>query len=212
LCALFGFEFRYWRGIERVASLLTAPTDGYATVVDRQGCGPQMEAEFARSARYGEPLSVIVLERDLQRANPGVRDFVESLEQSGPGVIDHLSRAFARAQMCALISDHARRSDLIVAESDSRVIVLSSGTARSGGETFAERMLRASEAALGIPLVAGVAACPVDGANVDELVELARRRARPVDEVGTLLERRRDEAATEMTRLPLGSPQTVAEP
>ncbi len=126
-----------------------------------------MMAQFARSARYDEPLTVVVLERDPRREGLGTKAFVDALDRAGPGVIEHLSRLFARAQVSALISETARRSDLVVTDSDSRVVVVSAATAEVGAQRFAERILHASETKLGIPLVAGIATCPADGATLE---------------------------------------------
>jgi hypothetical protein len=208
LAALLSFELRYWRGFERVASLLCAEAAGYATVVDQREAAPQMAAQFARSVRYGEPLTVVVLERDARREQPAMKGFVDALEQAGPGVIDHLSRLFARSQVCALVSERARRSDLVVTDAALRVIVVSGATPQAGAERFAERILRDSEAKLGIALVAGVAACPADGATFDELVARASGRASAGDDVGLLFERADGAQPAEIPNLPLATPLT----
>jgi hypothetical protein len=199
-------EFRHWRGLEHVAALLGTEAAGYATVVDLSHAAPQMMAQFARSSRYGEPLTVVVLERDTRREGPGTKAFVDSLNRAGPGVIEHLSRLFARTQVCALISETARRSDLVVTDSDARVVVVSAATAEVGAELFAERILRASETKLGIPLVAGIATCPADGATLESLVTSAQRRSCSVEEIGALVERRRASEDIDMPQLPLPTP------
>jgi hypothetical protein len=206
LVMVLSVEFRHWRGLERVAALLGTEAAGYANVVDLSEAAPHMLAQFARSARYGEPLTVVVLERDTRRDESGTRAFVDALDNAGPGVIEHLSRLFARSQVCALISETARRSDLVVTDSDSRVVVVSAATAEVGAEQFAERILRASETKLGIPLVAGIATCPADGATLESLVTSAHRRACSVEEIGALVERRRASEGIDMPQLPMPTP------
>jgi hypothetical protein len=170
-----------------------------------------MMAQFARAMRYGEPLTVVVLERDPRREGPGTKSFVHALNQAGPGVVEHLSRLFARTQVCALVSESARRSDLVVTDSDSRVVVVSVATPELGAEIFAERLLRASETRLGIPLVAGVATCPTDGATLEALVASASRRACSGEEIGALVERQRESEGIDMPSLPLPTPLTRTE-
>jgi hypothetical protein len=199
-------EFRHWRGLERVAALLDTEAAGYANVVDMSEAAPAMMAQFARSARYGEPLTVVVLERDARRAGPGTEAFVDALHRVGPGVIEHLSRLFARTQVCALISETARRSDLVVTDSDSRVVVVSAATAELGAQRFAERILHASETKLGIPLVAGVATCPADGATLESLITSAQRRACPVEEIGAAVDRPRASEGINMPQLQMPTP------
>jgi hypothetical protein len=108
--------------------------------------------------------------------------------------------------VCALISETARRSDLVVTDSDSRVVVVSAATAELGAQRFAERILRASETKLGIPLVAGIATCPADGATLESLVTSAQRRARPVEEIDAPVERPRASEGIEMPPLPMPAP------
>jgi hypothetical protein len=199
-------EFRHWRGLERVAALLGTEAAGYANVVDVSEAAPAMMAQFARSARYGEPLTVVVLERDSRRAGPGTEPFVDALDRVGPGVIEHLSRLFARTQVCALISETARRSDLVVTDSDSRVVVVSAATAEVGAQRFAERILHASETKLGIPLVAGIATCPADGATLESLITSAQRRSCPVEEIGAPVERPRASEGINMPQLQMPTP------
>jgi hypothetical protein len=206
LVMVLALEFRHWRGLERVAALLDPDATGYATVVDLRHAAPQMMAQLARSVRYGEPLTVVVLERDPRRPGPGAKTVAGALHRAGPGVIEHLSQLLARTQVSALISETARRSDLIITDSHSRVVVVSAATPKDGAELFAERILRASETKLGIPLVAGIASCPADGATLESLVDSAQRRANSVEQLSARVDRRRGPEGTDMQTLPFPAP------
>jgi hypothetical protein len=202
LAAICAFEWRYWHGLAHIESFVNETEQaGYARVLDRRSSRGEIQAEISRGARYDQSLAVIVLEQ-LPTRSAQATAVASALESAGAGVTEHLTRALSRAQVCSLVSELARRSDLVVAEADSRVVVVSTGTSRSGGEAVAERILRASSANLGVSLAAGVAVYPLDGANVDELLEIAASRVHSSDEARDERGRRRRDRSSEVARLP----------
>ncbi|MDQ1520789.1 MAG: hypothetical protein QOI55_1862, partial [Actinomycetota bacterium] len=178
LGVVFALGYDHAHGLSQLAALfrtnLRTNSAGYAPVLDERAAARAVEAELARSRRHGTPLTFLLLE---PCSNGSVADFDATVKRVGPSALSELERVYARDSACELISEHVRRSDVVVAWQD-RFLVMSADTNADGTAILAARMIEAARGQLGLSLRTGVAAFPMHGSTYTELIAVATEAAR----------------------------------
>jgi hypothetical protein len=174
LTVAFGLGYEHARGLAQLAALLRRNDAGYAPVLDEGVAARTVEAELARSRRHGTPLTFLLLEPS---AVADVEEFEATVRRTAPSALTELERIYARDRASALISEHVRRSDVVVSWPD-HFLVMSSDTSADGTAILAERIFEAARGQLGISLRTGVAAFPTHGSTFGELIAVATAAAR----------------------------------
>ena len=161
-------------GVSRLAGLIakTQPS-GYAAVLDEELAEPFVAAELARCRRRAEPLHFVIVAHDnIEESAPRDRHF-------DARSIRYLESVYIHARICRLLSDHARRTDVVVCRKDGRFLIMSPGTDVAGAEMVAERLTRAAATELGATLHCDVGWLPADGETLHDLRNIVRVDATP---------------------------------
>jgi hypothetical protein len=174
LGVVFALGYDHAHGLSQLAALFRTNSAGYAPVLDERAAARTVEAELARSRRHGTPLTFLLLE---PCSNGAVAEFDATVKRVGPSALSELERVYARDSACELISEHVRRSDVVVAWQD-RFLVMSADTNADGTAILAARMIEAARGQLGLSLRTGVAAFPMHGSTYTELIAVATEAAR----------------------------------
>jgi hypothetical protein len=174
LGAVFALGYDHAHGLSQLTALFNTNNAGYAPVLDEHAAARAVEAELARSRRHGTPLTFLLLEPFSEGP---VGDFDATVKRVSPSALTELQRVYARESACELISEHVRRSDVVVSWQD-RFLVMSADTSAAGTEILAARMIEAAQGELGLSLRTGVAAFPVHGSTYTELIAVATAAAR----------------------------------
>ncbi|MFN3285456.1 MAG: diguanylate cyclase [bacterium] len=156
------------RELERLST-----TDPLTDLLNRRMFVEISQRELARHRRYGDPVSVVLLDlRHFKRVNDTLG------HQAGDAVLQWVAHVLRR---------RLRRTDYAFRLGGDEFAVLLPGTGFSGALELAEslyRALRSGDRLRGADVTVGVASCPEHGATVDELVRAADRalyRAREED-------------------------------
>jgi hypothetical protein len=173
LVAVLVLGYDHAHGLHQLGTFVRRANAGYAPVLDEMSAVRAVEAELARSRRHGTPLTFLLLEPGSDPAAPA---FQVAAAQVSREALLQLERVYARERTCELISEHVRRSDVVVCSQD-RFLVMSGDTNAEGTKFLAERMVAAVHDELGMALRTGVAAFPVHGSTYSELVAVARAEA-----------------------------------
>jgi hypothetical protein len=156
-------------GLVQLAALFRGDRTGYAPVVDEASATRTVEAELARSRRSGAPLTLLLLELPDR---VGTSELAAAQERVERDALAQLGRVHARERVCELVSEHVRRSDLVVC-GEERFLVMSGDTGVAGTAALATRMVEAARQRLGITLRCGLAEFPSDGNTYEELAAVA---------------------------------------
>ena len=172
-------------GIGRLVSSLGQPAQelGYARILRLDEAAVVIESELARSRRRNEPLLLIELEgrADPDAGNLPVPDYV------GPTALRYLEGVHLHVRLGALLSQHARRSDVVISERVGRYLLLSPETDWPGALAMSQRVAQAAEAQLRMTLKVGIACFPDDGESMRDLLTVASQRVNAAVEQATTL-------------------------
>ena len=175
LCVALGLLRAYLSGIGRlITSLAQAPEDlGYARVLELGQASSLIESELARSRRREESLTFIELRSRaaLDRATIAAQDYF------GPSSIRYLERVYLRARLGVLLSQHARRSDVVISEPNGGYLILSPEADERGARAMSHRVAQAARSELGMTISVGIASFPDDGESLRDLLAVASDRA-----------------------------------
>ena len=174
LAVVFALGYEHAHGLAHLVTLFARADAGYAPVLEERDAARTVEAELARSRRHGTPLTFLLLE---PAAEVRSEDFAAAAGRVASRALDELEHVYVRDRAGALISDHVRRSDIVVSWQD-RFLVMSGDTSADGTAILASRMVDAARGQLGLALRRGVAAFPSHGSTFAELLAVAAAAAR----------------------------------
>jgi diguanylate cyclase (GGDEF)-like protein len=147
------------RELERLST-----TDALTELLNRRVFVQVAERELARHRRYGDPVSLVLLDlRGFKRVND------TQGHQAGDAVLRWVAHVLRR---------RIRNTDTAFRLGGDEFAVLLPGTGLSGALSLAEslyRALRSEDGLRGADVTLGVASCPEHGCTVDELVRAADR-------------------------------------
>ncbi len=147
------------REVERLST-----TDPLTDLLNRRSFGEVGQRELARHRRYGDPVSLVLLDlRGFKQVNDTFG------HQAGDAVLQWVAHVLRR---------RIRRTDFAFRLGGDEFAVLLPGTGLSGALMFAESLhgaLRSPQHLRGADVTVGVASCPEHGATLDELVRAADR-------------------------------------
>ncbi len=139
--------------------------DALTDVYNRRYFTIRMEEEFKRHSRFGEPLSLALL--DLDR-------FKEINDQFGHRAGDEVLRDVAQ-----LLVKHSRSFSIVTRYGGDEFAIILVNTAKAGGLTYAERIRIIMEqnrfAHSPVTASLGVASLPEDATTIDDLIVAADR-------------------------------------
>lgn len=147
------------RELERLST-----TDPLTDLLNRRMFVEIGQRELARHRRYGDPVSVVLLDlRHFKRVNDTLG------HQAGDAVLQWVAHVLRRRM---------RRTDYAFRLGGDEFALLLPGTGFSGALALAEslyRSLRSGDGLRGADVTVGVASCPEHGATVDDLLRAADR-------------------------------------
>jgi hypothetical protein len=117
--------------------------------------------------------------------SPVPREFaIESVAISGvrplavrrAAPIRYLEGVYLQARLGVLLSQHARRSDVVISERNGRYLVLSAETDAPGALAMSNRVAQAVHSQLGTTVAVGIASFPDDGQSFRDLLTVASGR------------------------------------
>lgn len=159
------------RELERMST-----TDPLTDLLNRRMFTEVAQRELARHRRYGDPVSVVLLDlRGFKKVNDTLG------HQAGDAVLRWVAHVLRR---------RIRKTDYAFRLGGDEFAVLLPGTGLSGAVAFAESLypaLRAQDGLMGADATLGVASCPEHGATVDELARAADRALYKAREEGSWL-------------------------
>jgi hypothetical protein len=127
----------------------------------------EVKTELLRSRRYQRSLSVLVLEPDPATIHKSMVATVEEIQ-------NNLSRRYAMGKISEVISQTARRPDLVIKQEQSdRFILLCPETNTSSSEILRHRIHDSVKTSLGVSLSIGAASFPEDALTFEELLHKA---------------------------------------
>lgn len=147
------------RELERLST-----TDPLTDLLNRRMFVEIGQRELARHRRYGDPVSVVLLDlRHFKRVNDTLG------HQAGDAVLQWVAHVLRRRM---------RRTDYAFRLGGDEFALLLPGTGFSGALALAESLyqgLRSGDGLRGADVTVGVASCPEHGATVDDLLRAADR-------------------------------------
>jgi GGDEF domain-containing protein len=135
---------------------------------DVQEAGGLISAEIARARRYHHPLSVLVINVNLQKNKPTDKK-LDALQ------MDILER-FATAKISQILSDFARNTDMILRDKDGQFILICPETDIKNISILARRIEAAVDENLDARVYWGGALFPDEALTFDDLVQTAKER------------------------------------
>jgi len=134
--------------------------------------GEDIHQELIRSRRHHRPLTVMVAKFDPKSIDVDLHRHVREIQQA-------MMARYAHVGLARLISQQARRIDLVADQQDQgRFIILSPESDVAGATALAERIRVAAEQQLGVAVTYGVASFPQDALTFEELVAYAETNSR----------------------------------
>jgi hypothetical protein len=131
-----------------------------------------IQAEMNRVRRYDRPLSVIVATMDDRLAQTSLPRLIEEAQRV-------LSRRFVNARLGGVVRNELRRMDIILGDYEKgRVIAICPEVNSQGTSRLIERIQRAVQDDLEIPVKVGSASFPDGALTFEDLVLQAEEQAR----------------------------------
>ena len=164
----------HFYGIGRLVESLSQPPPelGYARILHAHEASDVIESELARSRRRNEPVFLVEFANRESHdiAGPAAREY------GGPSSIRYLEGVYLQARLGVLLSQHARRSDVVISERNGRYLVLSAETDAPGALAMSNRVAQAVHSQLGTTVAVGIASFPDDGQSFRDLLTVASGR------------------------------------
>ncbi len=136
-------------------------------VLDGRTADDQVKLEFIRSRRHNRPLALIVVEPSTGSLSAELKRSVQELQKK-------MTQRFLVATLAQLISNEARRTDLVISRNDhGRFVILCPETSSEGSLRLAERIQMISMEQLGISMVFGIASFPDEALTYEDLLNKA---------------------------------------
>jgi GGDEF domain-containing protein len=134
-----------------------------------EAAGEDIKTEFIRSRRHQRPLALVVI-RPTQSIKKPDFEFKKAVAE----IQRHLTGRFIAASLAKIISNEARRTDLIISQSENGPFyVLCPETKGEQSIKLAERIRNTAVEHFGIPVSYGIASFPDEALTYEELVQQA---------------------------------------
>ena len=156
----------FGRAVEQV----TIP-DAERWVLELDGAADAIRTEINRSRRYQRPLSVLVVEPNLDTVQLTLERLVAEAQRA-------IARHFAIVNLARLLRVTLRRTDVITLEDRQRgrFIVLCPETSTESAAVLTERLERFAPQELGFEVACGASLFPDDALTFDDTVKIAISR------------------------------------
>lgn len=130
----------------------------------------EINTEFIRSRRHQHPLSLVAISPDVKAGGSGIKVAVDEIQR-------HMVNRFITASVAKIITTEARRTDMIISQSDEKGLffVLCPETKGDDSIALAERIRAAALDHLGISVNYGIASFPDEALTYEELVKRAEQ-------------------------------------
>jgi GGDEF domain-containing protein len=152
---------------ENVIERVTFPKQG-ERVVEMKAANEDIKTEFIRSRRHNRPLSVLMIEMDPNTNKIGLEQTVKRIQKT-------MLTRYLLASLAQVLTKEARRTDLIIEQSEQGgFVLLCPETTAEGSYVLAERIQALAMEQLGISVNCGVAAFPDEALTFDDLMQKAR--------------------------------------
>ncbi len=164
--------YRMGHGVQVLETAVTRMTlgDQAGRVSTLEQAADNIGREFARSRRYGYPLTVVMLELDRDTVNANLNRAVLQLQRSS-------ALRYVLGNLVGFIHDHLRRTDLILdPEAEGRLVLLTPDTDLKSAQQLAARIQAVAAERFHVRMNYGSATFPEDAVSFDELMDLARDR------------------------------------
>lgn len=136
-------------------------------VLDSHAADDQVKLEFIRSRRHNRPLALIVIEPSAGSLDAELKRSVQELQKK-------MTQRFMVATLAQMISNEARRTDLVINKNDhGRFVILCPETSSEGSLRLAERIQMIAMEQLGISIIFGIASFPDEALTYDDLLNKA---------------------------------------
>jgi GGDEF domain-containing protein len=128
----------------------------------------EINTEFIRSRRHQHPLSLLVVRPDTKKTETEIKATVMEIQRNMIG-------RYVSASVAKIITEEARRTDLIVSQGDENDLFLILCPETKSDETnfLAERIRENAREHLGISVNYGIASFPDEALTYEELVQRA---------------------------------------
>ncbi len=147
----------------------------YLPVSDRRIRQPQVakdeiNTEFIRSRRHQHPLALVAISPDVKSSGDGIKIAVDEIQR-------HMVNRFITASVAKIITHEARRTDMIISQSDDEGLffVLCPETKGDDSIILAQRIREAAMDRLGISVNYGIASFPEEALTYEELAKRAEQ-------------------------------------
>lgn len=133
-----------------------------------QAAKDEINTEFIRSRRHQHPLSLLVVRPETKLTEAELKKATQEIQK-------HMISRFVSVSLAKIISREARRTDLIVSqsESDHRFLILCPETRGTDTINLAERIRSTVMDRLGININYGIASFPEEALTYEELLQRA---------------------------------------
>jgi len=133
-----------------------------------QAAKEEINTEFIRSRRHQHPLSLLVVRPETKLTEAELKKATQEIQK-------HMISRFVSVSLAKIISREARRTDLIVSqsESDHRFLILCPETRGTDTINLAERIRSTVMDRLGININYGIASFPEEALTYEELLQRA---------------------------------------
>jgi hypothetical protein len=128
----------------------------------------RIKIEFTRSRRYHRPLSVVIIEPQVEPEKV-TREIIKTVQH------DLMSR-FNTARLGQIIDDRVRQTDLILKDHRGYFIILCPETDLANATLLAQRITEVVRERTNMQILCGVASFPEDALTFDDLLQTARKR------------------------------------
>ncbi len=130
----------------------------------------EINTEFIRSRRHQHPLTLVAISPEVKTDRSGIKIAVDEIQR-------HMVNRFITASVAKIITTEARRTDMIINQSNEEGLffVLCPETKGDDSVALAERIRAAAMAHLGISVNYGIASFPEEALTYEELVKRAEQ-------------------------------------
>ncbi|MBL7161761.1 MAG: hypothetical protein ISS57_04085 [Anaerolineales bacterium] len=127
--------------------------------------------EFARSRRYGSPVSVMVI-----KVHP--EDIEFNMQRSTEEILQGMLKRYASNKLVRLLDRELRRTDLVLERmKDDQIVLVLPETSPEGMDILADRIRNTIKENIGIAITAGFASFPDQALTFDDLLKQAELHA-----------------------------------
>ncbi|GAP14508.1 protein containg FOG: GGDEF domain [Longilinea arvoryzae] len=130
----------------------------------------EINTEFIRSRRHQHPLTLVAISPTVKTDGSGIKIAVDEIQR-------HMVNRFITASVAKIITTEARRTDMIISQSDENGLffVLCPETKGDDSVALAERIRAAAMEHLGISVNYGIASFPDEALTYEELAKRAEQ-------------------------------------